>query len=617
MSFRTKLVVFALTLIAILALPLAYFQVQRPWRQLYALIDETRARLDGVECAFNREEITRVTRFALRMAAAFDRDSDREYPEDSYPYWASSQGFYLLLDEGSLPSQEEVLAVFEEEALEFSDFDYGELEKWYRFWQRELDGRPGLEALFRRYRTILIKAQQDAVDTGFQVANVYLMADTACEDDPFFKENVAIVLESLPWWEASYPGEAYDLVESDTMDFRESYVPRLGGKAGFHHNRVFDPDRWYLPQFDIDQWGTWFCGWKARELDLGEGGIVYATLNIDFDAVTVKDLMFRAGVELVAVSLVLVLILVSATKLFGRWLTRPILALTRGAEAVIDRKYDHVVPRFGKDEFDRLITVFNRMIRWVGEMTNLKETLTKLLSEELAESAAKEGLMLGGQEVECTIMFTDFAGFSTLTSSMSASEVVEALNLYFGELIPIIKKRGGFPDKYIGDAIVAIFGAPVRLKDHAERAVRCAVELQKRLREINEQRRRDGLVVFEMRIGVNTGEVVAGAIGCDLKLEFTSIGETTNLANRMEAMCDIGQVLLSEHTYFHVAGTVFEGARIDSTPERITVKGYQEPVTAHRVYIHDLEITKNMEASTRDDFYTYEPVTELADASDS
>jgi len=116
----------------------------------------------------------------------------------------------------------------------------------------------------------------------------------------------------------------------------------------------------------------------------------------------------------------------------------------------------------------------------IREMINLKETLTKLLSSELAEKAASEGLVLGGQEIECTIMFTDFAGFSTLTKNMSAAEVVEILNMYFGEFIPIIKKRGGFPDKYIGDAIVAVFGAPVRFENHAEQAVLCSIEMQKK-----------------------------------------------------------------------------------------------------------------------------------------
>jgi len=131
-------------------------------------------------------------------------------------------------------------------------------------------------------------------------------------------------------------------------------------------------------------------------------------------------------------------------------------------------------------------------------------------------------LTVRGESIDCTVMFTDFAGFSTITQHLVAGEVVEALNTYFDSMIPIIKKYGGFPDKYIGDAIVAIFGAPVHLSDHAERAVLASIEMQNKMREINETRRREKKPYFEMRIGLNSGNVIAGAIGCDMKLEYTA-----------------------------------------------------------------------------------------------
>ena len=212
--------------------------------------------------------------------------------------------------------------------------------------------------------------------------------------------------------------------------------------------------------------------------------------------------------------------------------------------------------------------------------------------------------MLGGVVANVTVVFTDFAGFSTLTRHMKATEVVEALNAYFVELVPIVRKWGGFPDKYIGDAIVAIFGAPVRLDNHAERAIRCAIEMQRRMREVNERRLAEGKVVFEMRIGLNTGDVVVGAIGCNEKLEYTSIGESTNLANRMESICPIGHVMVADGCRQRVVGEVFKGVTL-ADPQELTVKGYPEPVKAWALYVTDLDISKNMKAEGPDTFYIY------------
>jgi class 3 adenylate cyclase len=368
---------------------------------------------------------------------------------------------------------------------------------------------------------------------------------------------------------------------------------------------VFDPENHYLPRFDTDAWGTWFSAWEAMPLALDGGRDGFVAFNLDFGAGRVRSMMLGVALELALGALVLVFLLCLALRGFGRMLTRPILALTEGAEAVMARRYNHVVPETGSLEFVRLIGVFNRMTQNVRQMVNLKETLTKLLSAELAEKAAEDGLVLGGQEVECTLLFTDFAGFATLTRSMNAGDVVDLLNAYFGEMIPIVKRHGGFPDKFIGDAVVAIFGAPVKLEDHADRAVRCAIELQQALRAFNDRRRTAGLIVFEMRIGLNSGAVIAGAIGCDTKMEYTSIGETTNLAQRMETACPIGHVRISGNTYHRLTSRSFAPAVLLDVPEVLDVKGYTEPVQTYAIAVNDLRIEKDMQAAPPLGFYRY------------
>ncbi len=606
MPFRTKLVYFGLTLIAIVALPILYFEIQRPWQKLYGLVDRTEALLSGLTPSFDKEELRQMNQFALEMIDVLYDGIKEEHPDDYYPDWAPSQAFNLLLIEEKLLTKKEVASQFEEEDLQYSEFSYEELEKWYQFWQEELNKRPGLLLIFKKYKKILMEAHDNAGASGFDIADIYVMLDTGQANSGFFKENIAFVLESLPWWESCYSGEPYNLVETDTENWRASYDHKLGGRPGFHHNPVFDPERWYLPRFDKDKWGTWFTSWVARESHSKRGEVIYNSFNIDFEAGKVTNLMMKVGLAVIVITILLLSIVIFTSHRLGLMLIRPIEALIKGAEAVMAKNYDHVVPIFGKDEFKRLSEVFNEMIKRVREMVNLKETLTKLLCEELAEKAATGGLVLGGQNVCCTILFTDFAGFSTLTRKMNAEEVVKLLNFYFGELIPIIKKWGGFPDKFIGDGIIAIFGAPVRFEDHAKQAVRCAIEMQRRLRTINNERIQKENIVFEMRIGLNTGDVVAGFIGCDLKLEYTSIGETTNLANRMEAKCEIGHVLMSKDTFDQIKDITFEEVSISQTPEKEIVKGYLEPVSTYGIRVQDLKIEKNLSTSDPSNFYIYQ-----------
>lgn len=605
MTFRTKLVMFGLAIMAIPAVPALVFQAVRPWRELQSLTDRTETLIAGITATLDPQELARMNRFALDMS---DRllAADKGLTDEDHEKAAQFQAFNLLVSRGQLPAEQEILATFAEEKAGFRDYSYARLQEWYAFWEKQLQERTGLLEVFRKYNTALQAAHRNARQAGIEVSDIYIMLDMDARDSAYFRDNAAFIMESLGWWEASSPGEPYPLAEANAPDWRESYLPRIGGTPGFHHNRLASVKNGLMPDFDTDEWGTWFSGWTAIRSEMPGCGEVFNVITVDFNAEHVRRLMVAVAVQTGVVVIVLAGLLIIATRRLSLMLSRPIHALTRGAHAVMEGNYDHVVPVFSRDEFAELTGVFNRMIVWVREKVNLKDTLTKLLSAELADRAARDGLVLGGQEVDCTIMFTDFAGFSTLTRHMNAGEVVKILNAYFAELIPIIKKSGGFPDKFIGDAIVAMFGAPVILYDHAERAVRCAVEMQTRMREINEARRKNGQVVFEMRIGLNTGRVVAGAIGCDLKLEYTSIGETTTFANRMEAACLIGHVMLSEQTFAKVKDLDIKG--MVPVAVRQKVKGYQDPVATYTVRVHDMLITKNNDATDPLRFYVYEPM---------
>lgn len=447
-------------------------------------------------------------------------------------------------------------------------------------WETRLSADSAAAAAFARAWPVLANARATARRIGLNANDVYLTVDEGVKPG-FYQDHIAFVLGAQGWWEDTvYPGQPYDIAAIDGMHWRASYLASLGGHpGGFGHNPLHDP---VLPRFETDEWGTWYSVWTSDAV----GTEATLALTMDIEASAVRSLMATAAERSIAAILITFGIVLLVARQVALRVSRPVAALQEGAQAVLEERYGYAAPPLGSREFVELIGTFNRMIRQLGERVNLLQTLEKLLSKELAQTAMREGLQLGGKEAECTVLFTDFAGFSTITASMKAHDVVHALNDYFNVLIPIIKRHGGFVDKYIGDAIVAFFGAPLPIPNHADRAVQCTVAMQRALRELNADRQARGLITFDMRVGLNSGEVVVGAIGCDEKLEYTSIGETTNLANRMESASAIGHACIASGTRSRLREPLPAGVTLDAE-EPIVVKGYGAPVAASRLWVDE------------------------------
>jgi adenylate cyclase len=148
-----------------------------------------------------------------------------------------------------------------------------------------------------------------------------------------------------------------------------------------------------------------------------------------------------------------------------------------------------------------------------------------------------EDLRLGGVRMECTVLFSDVRGFTTFSEGRPAEEVVDILNRYLGDMTDAILEHGGTVVSYMGDGIMAVFGAPIEQPDHADRALAAArAMLTKKLPAFNEWIRSKGIDEFRMGIGLNSGPVMAGNVGSDRRLEYTTIGDTVNTASRLEGM---------------------------------------------------------------------------------
>ncbi len=592
-SFRRRLLYFALMQIGLIAIIVIPIESYRPIEKLHLLIRNGNSLIAGVQAAMDTKELARINEFALNT---IERDFIH-FDKNNY-YFLS---FNMLITEGKILPEKEILDKLESFELfgGKKNFSYEKLKETGYYWKQRFLLDKGIFEILKKYKGILINAVEKASEAGFEISGFMIMLDTGKKKD-FFENHIATVLDSYDWWESAYCGEAYDMSEENEFWRADA----LKGQPGFNHNPIYDPNNYYLPRFDEDEYGTWFSVWRTIEINGN-----YNLLSIDLDAGIVKRSLRIVLGTVGAVIFVLLGFIIIIANHFSKAVTRPITELTIGAKEVAGGNYDYEVPVISNDEIGEFTKQFNAMTKGQKERLNLMETMERFLSKELAEKAAKSGLVFGGQKADCTVMFTDFAGFSTITRKMTARESVNVLNAYYDTLIPIIKKYGGFPDKYIGDAIVAIFGAPVPFEDHAQKAVACAIEMQWKMRELNLKRRSKGKVIFEMRIGLNSGEVIVGAIGCEKKLEYTSIGETTNLANRMESKCAIGHIMIAEGTYEKIKNIFFKGVHISLTPEQVQVKGYPKPVSAYKIYVNNLEIEKDINSpDPLRKFYSYRNV---------
>ena len=211
----------------------------------------------------------------------------------------------------------------------------------------------------------------------------------------------------------------------------------------------------------------------------------------------------------------------------------------------------------------------------------LKSTMYRYMTQELAEELLKlDDTKLGGDRKEVSILFSDIRGYTTLTESLEAEEVVGMLNEYFESMVEAIFKNKGTLDKYIGDAIMAVFGSPLPLLDHAWRAVQTSVEMRQRLADFNERRKACNKQQIKIGIGINSDSVISGNIGSSKRMEFTAIGDGVNLGSRLEGAskqygCDI---VISETTFRPCSDRIWH-RELDC----IRVKGKNDPVKIYEV----------------------------------
>jgi adenylate cyclase len=306
-------------------------------------------------------------------------------------------------------------------------------------------------------------------------------------------------------------------------------------------------------------------------------------LYLGFSKQTITNALAHAFWRAVIITGAMVVVGVLGAIGLSNLLSRPIFRLVRGTRAIAEGDFNVALPVTSRDELGVLTESFNQMARSLREKEMIKHAFTRYVAREVVEEILKdpEHLVLTGERREATVLFCDIRGFTPLSERMSPEDVVLLLNEFYTLMIETVFKHDGTLDKFLGDAVMAVFGAPIAHPDHAVRAVRTAIAMQEGISVLNAARAKQGKERIQVGIGVSVGEVVAGTVGSGERMEYTVIGDSVNLASRLESNAKPGRILISGRTYDKVRNLV---EVVPLGP--IKVKGKEEQVEVFELVWH-------------------------------
>jgi adenylate cyclase len=304
------------------------------------------------------------------------------------------------------------------------------------------------------------------------------------------------------------------------------------------------------------------------------------TLYIGFSKLAVTDAVTAARNQAIYVTAFMILLGVAGAVALATVLSRPIFRLVEATQVIAGGNLTLEVPVTSNDELGVLTASFNRMVRSLREKEMIKRAFTRYVAREVVEEVLKdpEHLMLSGERREATVLFCDIRGFTTLSERLTPEQVVSLLNEFYTTAIETTFKYDGTLDKFLGDAVMCVFGAPIAHPDHAARAVKTAIDMRSALTDLSKRRSMRGLDPFEVGIGVALGEVVAGTVGTEERMEYTVIGDSVNVAARLQSHAKAGSILISRRTYEAVHDLVEAVSR-----GPMKVKGKEEEVEVYEI----------------------------------
>lgn len=303
-------------------------------------------------------------------------------------------------------------------------------------------------------------------------------------------------------------------------------------------------------------------------------GEVHVGISLDF-----IDLSIREKTRyILIISLLIIGLGIIVAVLYSIRFSRPLTRLVKAFNEISIGNYQHTIKAIRNDEFGNIALSFNIMSRDLLIKSMMQRSFGKYVGTEVLELIMNhpESEWLRGKRRSATVLFTDIRGFTSYSEPREPEDVVDRLNEYFEIATEAINRHGGYVDKFVGDAVMGVFGVPFPCEDHVERAVRAAVSMQRTFLE--KSRARKDSFLDKIGIGINSGMVLSGNIGSQVKMEYTVIGDTVNLASRLNGLAGPGEVIISKAIYAALRDILEVEAR---QPQKI--KGKLYPVKVYHV----------------------------------
>ena len=310
-------------------------------------------------------------------------------------------------------------------------------------------------------------------------------------------------------------------------------------------------------------------------------GNATAFLSVDYQIDVLMDRLHELDVTIAVASAAGALCALGLGLLFARRLTRPISALTGAVATVAGGDLSQpALPVRSRDEVGLLTNAFNGMVEGLRQRDFIRNAFGRYVSPEVAKTLLEspDGLRLGGEKRRITVLMSDLRGYTRFAEQGDPAGVMAVLNDYLGRMADIVIAHGGTINEFIGDAIFAVFGAPVEHADHAERAAATALAMQRAMDALNAENVARGRPRFEMGIGLHTGEAVVGNIGSEQRTKYAVVGAAVNLAARVEGCTVGGQVLMTTETLEQLGGLAET-----APPIHAELKGLELPVALHEL----------------------------------
>jgi adenylate cyclase len=264
------------------------------------------------------------------------------------------------------------------------------------------------------------------------------------------------------------------------------------------------------------------------------------------------DSALRDSVRAITAATVLMIILaVIISFLMSRKVSQPINYLMDASKAIDEGRLTYRIAERRNDEIGDLITAFNSMADGLLKKSQVEDTFSRFVSTNIAKQIMNDldNVELGGEHVNGSVLFADIVGYTDISENMPPQEIAQLLNEYFSYIGEATKLYHGTIDKYMGDCAMVVFGIPQKDPKHIFHSIACAVLIQKLIERLNTIRVDKGLVPVQFRLGINSGEMLAGNLGYHDRMEYTVVGDSVNLASRLCTFAAPGEIVINKDTY--------------------------------------------------------------------